>query len=198
MKKIDAIISFVAGLSFALLLKEILDGSALTDSIYLKILLFLLPFLAIFGFWLTANFFSKQTFIKQFAQYCLIGAITTFFDLKIFDLAIMAIGTTTGLLANISKGVSFFISVLIKFIGNKFWTFEKNGKEGAGKELTAFLIVTALGIIIDVAIYNFFDRFIGPQFGIGQIAWSKASVILAGIVAAIWNFLGYKFIIFKK
>jgi hypothetical protein len=38
----------------------------------------------------------------------------------------------------------------------------------------------------------------GPQFSIQTKIWEELSIILAALVAAIWNFLGYKFIVFKK
>ena len=36
------------------------------------------------------------------------------------------------------------------------------------------------------------------KVGITGKSWQEVSIILAALVAAAWNFLGYKFIVFKK
>jgi len=47
-----------------------------------------------------------------------------------------------------------------------------------------------------------FDLFmipgIGPRFGIGEKGWANIAAIVATAVSILWNFVGYKFIVFKK
>jgi putative flippase GtrA len=49
-----------------------------------------------------------------------------------------------------------------------------------------------------VAIASFIVNVIGPQFGISSLIWANIGKIGGIIGAFIWNFLGYKFIVFKK
>src|SRR3989344_5833308 len=61
-----------------------------------------------------------------------------------------------------------------------------------------FFMVTLVGLVIDVGFFYYFTKITGPQFGASNALWIKISVIFAAIMAAIWNFLGYKFLVFKK
>jgi putative flippase GtrA len=195
MKLLDIIIAVVSGEAAALVFSEFFGEKAF---ILMWFFLFLGPVLAIISLWLADFFAKKFLFVSQFVKYCLIGIIAMLADLKIFDFLIFIFGFNVGMISGVSKGISFLISVFVKFLGNKYWTFEESKKEGISKEFIAFLLVTFFGLIIDVTGFFFFARILGPQFGVSTQIWAKISVVLAGICAAIWNFLCYKFIIFKK
>jgi len=40
-------------------------------------------------------------------------------------------------------------------------------------------------------------NFLGPQFGISKEIWAYVGKIVAVFLGFIWNFTGYKFIVFK-
>ena len=81
---------------------------------------------------------------------------------------------------------------------NKYWTFEKHEKSGIKKEVIYFLIITFVGLVIDVIIFWYIVSQLGPQFGMNVKIWTELAVIMAAFASAVWNFLGYKFIVFKK
>jgi len=49
-----------------------------------------------------------------------------------------------------------------------------------------------------VAIASLVVNFIGLQFGISLEVWATVGVVIATFFSMSWNFLGYKFIVFKK
>jgi putative flippase GtrA len=122
--------------------------------------------------------------MKTFCQairHLLIGGFATLIDLAIFKILFCFNPLT-------SKSISFLVATAIKYWGNKHWAFKKPEKDGIIKEIIFFLVVTIVGLAIDIAAFTFFSFYI----------WESASVILAAIIAAGWNFTAYKFLVFKK
>jgi len=55
-----------------------------------------------------------------------------------------------------------------------------------------------VGLGINVGIASWIVNIIGPLFGSPLKIWANIGAIAASIVTSVWNFLGYKFIVFKK
>ena len=135
----------------------------------------------------------KLLFIFQAAKHLLVGAAATVVDLKLFELGtFIFFGPIT------SKVISFLLSTFIKYLGNKYWAFQKSEQEHVPKELTQFFLVTVVGLLIDVGFFYYFTKIMGPQFSLELVIWTKVSVLFAAIIAAFWNFIGYKFFVFKR
>ena len=128
--------------------------------------------------------------VKQGIRHILTGGFADLVDIGVFNLLFLFFPFQT-----IVKAVSFLVAATIKYFGNKYWAFEKPENEEAGKEVLQFLAITLIGLLINVASFLFFVR-MNAGFGVGT--WREVSVILALIVTAVWNFCGYKFIVFKK
>jgi len=198
MKLTDILITIVCGEALALLAADFLKEYEGVFEIAKWTFLFLFPVLSIIVFWFVDLISKKLPFLLQLAKYFLVGVIATLIDLKVYGLLTWFFGLELAMIIGVSKGISFLVSVLVKFIGNKYWAFEETKKEGIKEEFSKFLIVTFIGLLIDLGFFFYFSKILGPQFGISSEVWVKISVILAAVVAAAWNFLSYKFIVFKK
>lgn len=202
MKAVDVIFALICGRIVAELAHDFLIGYGIEIGYYKWLLYFLLPVVSLICLWLAYLIGKKLLFVFQAAKYFLIGIFVTVVDLKIFELLLwifsffaIPIGS---IMPIISKTISFLISTYIKYWGNKHWTFEKPEKEGIRQELFQFIIVTVIGLGLDVGSFFYFTKIMGPQLGAPEDVWIKLSVILAALVAAVWNFIGYKFMVFKK
>ena len=196
MKKIDVILALVTGEVLAWFFYGFLKD-------YIKIeflgwiLAILMPILAIIGLWISWVLGKRYLFIFQAAKFLLIGALATLIDLGVFkflDFTFMG----TALTDMVFKGISFLVATFAKYWGDKFWAFEKMEKTKMGMEITQFYIVTVIGLGINVGVFSLIVTAIGPQFGIVIDTWKTISVLTAAIIVAVWNFLGYKFIVFKS
>ena len=165
---------------------------------YLLLLLAVFGLISLFCLWLTSLMGKKLLFVFQAAKHLLIGALVTVIDLKIFELLIWTFLFFTPINYLIPKGVSFIVSTLLKFLGNKYWAFEKNDRENINKEIFQFFLITLIGLAIDIISFYYFINILQPQFGMTLSVWIKLSVVFAALAAALWNFLGYKFLVFKK
>lgn len=199
MKVIDIIFALICGRIVAWLAHDFLKGYGIEISYYKWLLYYALPIISLACLWLAYLIGKKLLFVFQAAKYFLVGIFVTIIDLKLFELSVWVFSLSlTPISPMISKGISFLISTYIKYWGNKHWVFEKPEKDGIGQEIFQFVIVTVIGLGIDVSSFFYFIKIMGPQFSTPTDVWVKLSVIFAALVAVIWNFLGYKFLVFKK
>ena len=154
---------------------------------------------------------------KQVGKFAIVGVINTLIDVVIlnslvflgFTVVLMIFGQKF-LIANI---ISVAIAMINSFILNKQWTFKTEGGN-IYKQVFQFLAITIIGMfIIHQIIFNALYYKL-PQisnliisiihflklnsiFPDSFVALNFAKVI-AIIGSLIWNFIGYKFIVFKN
>jgi len=197
-KKIDIILALITGEITAWFFYNLLKDLNLKIDFLGWILAFVFPILAVIGLWVSFLLGKKFLWIFQLAKYLLIGVLATIVDLGILNLLIGASGIAAGLYFSVFKGISFITATYAKYLGDKLWAFEKIGKEGLGKEFGQFFTVTLIGLVINVAIASFLVNNISPQFGFTPKLWANVGGIAAAFGVMAWNFIGYKFIVFKK
>lgn len=198
MKKIDIILALITGEGVAWLFVWFLKESAIEITLLNWGLPILFPVLALIALWLANLIGKKFLFVFQLAKFLLAGALFAVFDLIILNSLMAYFGITEGIQYSVFVVVSFVIVTTVKYIANKFWTFEKAERERVKTEFTGFFIITLISGGIQVTIASFLVNFIGAQFGISPLIWANIGKILGIVVASAWNFLGYKFIVFKK
>ena len=131
--------------------------------------------------------------LYQFGKFAAVGASNTAIDFGVLNLLLTPLGLATGSFA-IGKFISAAVATLNSFLWNKFWSFEKKGKEHIGREALQFYVVTGLGLLFNVAIATGV-KVIGPE----TEAWAGlVAPAVATATMALWNFFGYKFIVFGK
>lgn len=107
------------------------------------------------------------------------------------DLALLYILTgLLGIYYLLSAGIAFIIAFFVSFFLQKFWTFRDNNREKMYKQMSLYFIVgvTNLGINIG-GMYVLVDKF--------NIMYILAQIIMGALIA-IFSFLIYRFVIFKK
>jgi putative flippase GtrA len=139
-----------------------------------------------------------QLIFRQAIKFILVGILNTVIDLGILNVLILISGVSAGLGYSIFKGISFAAAVINSYFLNKFWTFQRGATGAPRKEFTQFFIASVIGFGINVSTASFVVNFIGPQLGVGANIWANVGAILATLTAMFWNFLAYKFIVFKK
>lgn len=142
--------------------------------------------------------FQKYPGIGQFFRFVVIGTINTFLDFGIINLEMWIFGIYAGWPVVVFNIVSFAIASTNSFIWNRFWTFRYKGKEQVAFQYLQFIIVTAIGMGINSGIVYLGTTIVGPHFGISPQLWANATKVVATGISLIWNFLGYKFMVFNK
>ncbi|MDI6591959.1 MAG: GtrA family protein [Patescibacteria group bacterium] len=196
MKRIDIILALLIGEIIAWFFLGILKNIEIEIKFLSWILVISFPILALSGIWIAWFLKEKFLWIFQAAKFLLVGAVATLVDLGVLNLLIWISGIATGFLYSIFKGFSFILATCSKYLGDKFWAFEK--MERMGKEFVQFFAVTLIGLGINIGAASLIVNVAGPQFGLTEKIWANIGAILAAFVSAVWNFLGYKFLVFKK
>lgn len=205
MKKIDVILALITGEGVAGLFIWLLKNSPnikipFNIQILYWLLLIVFPILALFCLWLAYLIGKKYLFVYQLAKFLLIGAVFAIFDLIILNLLLEYFGIKKQetIKYMIFVGTSFVIATSAKYVADKYWAFEKKESKEMGKEFFKFFLITVVSGGIQIMVASFAFSLITPLFGLTEIVGANVGKILGIAVASAWNFLGYKFIVFKK
>ena len=195
MKKIDGIIAAIIGFLDGIFLFFILRNIEV-DIPYAWSLPIVLAILCWFGMFVASAIGKKLPILLQIARFFLVGTLNTFIDLVVLNILIWIFGIAIGLFYSVFKAISFLGATINSYFWNKFWTFGKK-ETVSPKEFFKFLIVTSIGLLINVGIASLVVNAIGPQFGLTEKIWATFGAIVAAFGAFVWNFLGSKFVVFK-
>ncbi len=205
MKKIDLISSIVIGLiisAFAIALLSVLESEinvpGFNTTLLWLLILIGVPFLVVIWVYLTSRLGSRRHVFFQFGKFIPIGISNTAIDFGVLNLLILTSGVDKGLLFSVFKGASFLCAGMNSYLWNKFWTFDSRGTAGIGRQFVKFIIVSGIGFVINVAVASFIVNFIEPIGGISPILWANIGALASIVIVIIWNFFGYKFLVFKK
>lgn len=203
MKKIDFAIAAGIGAVTALYFMNLLGQPGFVEKlgIFGELLWVIFPlfvFLAPFCLWIAFEIGKRYLFVFQLAKFLLIGVLATIFDLGTLSAFIAYFGISSGLFYLLFKGISFIIATILKYIPDKFWAFKKHETTSMAREFYQFFAVTLTGLVINVLVAHLIVNVAGPQFGLPSQLWGNLGGIGAVIVTFAWNFIGYKFIVFKK
>ncbi|HAI73881.1 MAG TPA: hypothetical protein DCS28_01210 [Candidatus Moranbacteria bacterium] len=147
---------------------------------------------------LLENLFLKLPFIKQFVKFFAVGIINTAIDFVVLNFEMAVTGITSGPYMFILNSISFSVATINSFFMNKRWTFEDKENKQSGVKFSQFLVVSVIGITINGGIVYAITSFINPLFGMNPQLWANVAKLSATAISLVWNFLGYKFIVFKK
>jgi putative flippase GtrA len=144
-------------------------------------------------------FLSKYIkIIFQIAKFGCVGAANFAVDIGILNLLIFLSGTAVGAAYIAFKVISFIFAVTNSYLWNKIWTFKKTDTKETGKEFSQFIIVSVIGLVLNAAVAGFLVIVVGPMGGIKVKTWASVSAAVASVCVMAWNFIGYKFWVFKK
>lgn len=176
-------------------------GAALPVSIPLFALI--LTVICVLG--ITAGYFlsklsSKLGFFFQLAKFGLIGTANFVVDLGIFSLFIWMTGITEGNFIILFKVISVSIAIINSYIWNKFWSFEEKRTDEAviRRQFLQFIAISVAGLVLNTAVTYSLINFAGDMTNIAPATWATISSAIASVIILSWNFIGYKFFVFKR
>jgi len=212
MKKIDIISSLVIGELTAWLALSVIKN-LMPNLPYTWTLPVALPFVFLFSLWLAFLIGKKIPLIWQAAKFLMVGVLNTLVDLGVLALVskialnnfrfsasdiLLNILSVSVTFYSLYKAISFIMAAINSFFWNKFWTFKRGTNEKVGKEFLQFFIVTFIGFLINVSIASLVFANINPLAGLDQKQWEIMSAVVATAASMVWNFVGYKFIVFRQ
>ncbi|HEX3095607.1 MAG TPA: GtrA family protein [Patescibacteria group bacterium] len=90
--------------------------------------------------------------------------------------------------------------VVIELILWKAFNLKLGSGSGASTQFASFIVVSIVGLIINSVIIVVAAQYITPylEFSINADSIKNVAKVLATVVSLVWNFIGYKLIVFKK
>lgn len=194
------LVSFI-GVSFALFAIPILTNLSLP---FVRITPFFIIGLVIF-FTMLANIAltiawhvgTRIPVVFQFAKFGAVGAFNTFFDWGVFSLLMILTNVHDGIGVSIFKSISFIAAMIGGYFWNKYWTF--NARETSEThEMTKFAMISFAGFVINVGLTSLIVFLFAKTQIITPAQLAQLAAAVATVASLIWNFVGYKFFVFKK
>ncbi|QQG42352.1 MAG: GtrA family protein [Candidatus Giovannonibacteria bacterium] len=179
--------------------------------------LVLLPVLWAAGVWF-GDFLGARVkpFFSQFGRYAAAGFLSTAIDFAVLNLTSYLTGVTAGIIVGWVNAPGFLIAVINGYLWNKLWVFSSETSE------TKFRSLTDRNLVSDkISLFHDFPKFFAVGVGgliinsvlivvlttyapasiietVGSSKWLNYAKFIANIAVLIWNFTGFKFIVFKK
>jgi len=201
MKRIDVVLALIVGEAAAGLFIWLIKNS---PDINLPFLYWFLPIsfpvLAIVAIWISYLIGKRFLVVYQLAKFLLIGAFFAIVDLIILNtlLEYFGISREEAVKYAIFVATSFIIATTVKYLADKYWAFEQLERKQMGAEFSKFFIITLISGGIQIGLASFIFAILPSFIGITELVAANLGKIGGIIIASAWNFLGYKFIVFKK
>jgi putative flippase GtrA len=208
--KKDYIFSILAGIFIGFLALPILKAAK--PDLFEKYAMMVVPaffFIVPFGLLIAHYLGRKISVIWQLAKFVVIGVLNTLFDLGVLSVLIFIfrayfkIESTDIFLLGITfysvyKGTSFIAANINSYYWNKYWTFEQTAQKKTALEFIQFFVVSIIGFAINVLVASYVFKNVSPLAGFNPDQWGLIGAMAGSVMGLAWNFIGYKFIVFKK
>jgi len=198
MNKKDLLLVTIIGGAVGILVQPMIQNLVTSPTFFIRVGAFL-GFLILAPSALTIAYFLSKILpvLYQFAKFGAVGVLNSFIDFGILNLLIFLFSIRSGLWFSIFKAISFLCATTNSYFWNKYWTFESSNKPKVS-EAAKFYTIAIIGGFLNVSVASLiFSGIHRPEY-IPVNLWANVAA-LGGILSAfIWNFLGYKFVVFKK
>jgi len=203
MTKKDITLGFVIGAAVGLLVQPVMSNLAvtlaniglgvnMTTRIIAFVFFTLFAPLALFIASLIGKFVPV---VYQFSKFAAVGTLNSLINIGVGNLLIAMTGITSGFWFTIFASVSFLCATTNSFFWNKLWTFGAGGTAGAS-QVVKFYVISGGGFFLNVTTATWVNT-LRPVAVQGKV-WANFAFLCAIGVSFLWNFLGYKFFVFKK
>jgi putative flippase GtrA len=198
MNKKDLLLVTIIGGAVGVLVQPMIQNLVTSPTFFIRVGAFL-GFLILAPLALIIAYFLSKILpvLYQFAKFGAVGVLNSFIDFGILNLLIFLFSIGSGLWFSIFKAISFLCATTNSYFWNKYWTFESSNKPKVS-EAAKFYTIAITGGFLNVSVASLIFSGINRPEYIPVNLWANVAA-LGGILSAfIWNFLGYKFIVFKK
>ncbi len=202
MTKKDLILSLIVGVIVAIFVPIVLNNLDLKILSYSWTQLYVASFVifplgAVAAFFIGAQLSKFWHPILQITKFAEVGMMNTVLDFGILNSLLFLTGKNSGFWVLLFNTISFSLAVINSYFWSKNWTFEGSQTKNNISQFMQFVLVTFVGLILNDGMISVF-QWIGTPASVSASQWVNISKILATALSLVWNFLGYKLIVFKK
>lgn len=148
------------------------------------------------GLFVAHKILERLGWAFQFVKFVIVGFLNTALDFGVLNLLSYITGIYSGKEIIILNSVSFVIAMTNSYFWNKYWTFKKAG-EAQVKEFLEFVTVGFIGLLINSGVVFTVTTYIAPFVNFSPEVMENLAKAFATIFSLVWNFVGFKFIVFR-
>jgi putative flippase GtrA len=126
-----------------------------------------------------------------------VGITNTALDFFVLNTLILLTHQDQGLWLLPFDGLSFLVAVINSYVLNAHFTFRNSGS-GDSWRFLRFVMVNALGLVVNSLIVWALSPLLAGLVGLPQIAAVNVSKVLATVVSFCWNYFAIKHWIFRR
>jgi putative flippase GtrA len=134
----------------------------------------------------------------QFGKFIVVGTLNTGIDFGVLNLLSWLTGIYAGRRLAPMNAPGFLIALANSYMLNKYWTFKNHSHSSSGGELGTFVLVSAIGLCVNTALLVVITKSMILPFGLTPRLWENMAKAVATGGSLMWNFVGYKYIVFER
>lgn len=159
-------------------------------------------FLPIFSFIAILTAFKlgeKFRILCQIGKFGFVGVGNTLVDVFVLNSLMLLFGVPeSAYLKWLLMAISFLVAMIHSFGLNKFWTFGQKETKKTGQEFAIFLTISFIGLAIHTIIATGVASALIAKSLFAENISMNIGKLIGVMFSLVWNFIGYKLIVFKK
>jgi putative flippase GtrA len=136
---------------------------------------------------------SRSTAI-QFGKFLAVGTVNTIIDFGTLNLFSWLTGIYGGVRLAPINVLGVLFALTNSYLLNKHWTFKAPAQPG--RRVGRFMLVSLIGVCLNTALVVALTDVMMRPAGITSQLWENLAKALATGGTLLWDFLGYKFLVF--
>lgn len=196
MSKQDYAIGALLGFGVGVFAIPTLYQIGVTQGLVLSLLPLAFALLIPAGLWIGVFLSRYFAPFVQIAKFAAVGVLNTAIDFGILNILSLITGITEGFKLGGVNVPGVAVAVLNSYLWNKHWVFPDGSRTPVASDLPKFVGVSVVGLLINSGMVAFFT--LSTPFGFEKEVWLNIVKIGATALSLVWNFLGYKFFVFRK
>lgn len=139
---------------------------------------------------------QKISLFVQLTKFGAVGVLNTVIDFGVLNIISLVTGVTSGFIIGGVNIPGAALALINAYFFNKLWVFKHQDNKGLLHDIPKFLLVSGTGIVVNSSIIILMTSY--PVASLDPKIWLNIAKACATVFSFIWNFLGYKFIVFRS
>jgi putative flippase GtrA len=137
---------------------------------------------------------SRRTAI-QFGKFFAVGTLNTAIDFGTLNLLSWLTGIYGGVRLAPINVAGVLLALTNSYLLNKHWTFKASARPR--RDVGRFVLVSLIGVGLNTALVVALTHTVTRPAGLTPQLWENVAKALATGGTLLWDFLGYKFLVFR-
>ncbi len=195
----DVLVGAVAGFFLGLLLLSIAYNLKIYFPYQGTLLVVGVPLIWAIGIGISQFLARYIPFFNQLGKFVAAGVLNTALDFSVLNFVSRATGITAGVVVGWVNVPGFVIAVINGYLWQRLWVFPRlDAERHIFIDFPKFLVITIGGLLINSWVIILVTTYLPIPETVREEVWLNVAKVIATAFTLVWNFSGYKFVVFRK